>query len=277
MSAATYEHDWFIHSPTPRLERIEAYFGSHAYDPHRHDTYAIGVTLAGVQSFHYRGSHRHSLPGRTIVIHPDEVHDGHAGDIHGFRYRMVYVPPTVFQDMLGGQPLPFLPGGITTDARMAESVLRLLRPIDDALESFEEDDALFDLIRAMNALAGTQTKPRRVDAVSAQRARAFIDDSPQGRITLDQLEAVTGQNRWRLSRDFRVLFGTSPYRYLTMRRLERCKRSLDAGDGLADASLAAGFADQSHMTRQFRDAYGISPGRWLKLTAQATGQSRERG
>ena len=89
--------------------------------------------------------------------------------------------------------------------------------------------------------------------------------------------AASGQNRWRLSRDFRLLFGTSPYRYLTMRRLERCKRSLAQGLGLAEASLAAGFADQSHMTRQFRDAYGISPGRWLKLTAQASGQSRERG
>ncbi|MBS62045.1 AraC family transcriptional regulator [Salinisphaera sp.] len=277
MSARTHDSDWFIHSPTPRLERIEAYFGSHAYDPHRHDTYAIGVTLTGVQSFHYRGAQRHSLPGRTIVIHPDEVHDGHAGDAHGFRYRMVYVPPTVFQDMLGGQPLPFLPGGITTDTRMAESVLRLLRPIDDPLETFEEDDALFDLIGAMNTLAGTGAKPGIVDAVAAQRARTFMDDSPQGRITLAQLEAASGQNRWRLSRDFRLLFGTSPYRYLTMRRLERCKRSLAQGLGLAEASLAAGFADQSHMTRQFRDAYGISPGRWLKLTAQASGQSRERG
>lgn len=36
------------------LERIEAYFTGHAYDPHRHDTYAIGLTLSGVQSFRFR-------------------------------------------------------------------------------------------------------------------------------------------------------------------------------------------------------------------------------
>ncbi len=47
-----------------------------------HDTYAIGQTIAGVQSFHYRGGRQHSLPGGTIVLHPDEIHrwrGGHRG------------------------------------------------------------------------------------------------------------------------------------------------------------------------------------------------------
>ena len=35
-------------------------FGGHAYDLHRHETYGIGLTLYGVQQFHYRGSLRAS-------------------------------------------------------------------------------------------------------------------------------------------------------------------------------------------------------------------------
>jgi hypothetical protein len=34
-----------------------------AFAPHRHDTYAIGITLAGVQTFRYRSEQRHCLPG----------------------------------------------------------------------------------------------------------------------------------------------------------------------------------------------------------------------
>lgn len=36
------------------------------------------------------------------------------------------------------------------------------------------------------------------------------------------------------------------------------------GDGvsLADAAFANGFADQSHFTRQFKKAYGITPRAW---------------
>jgi AraC-like DNA-binding protein len=39
----------------------------------------------------------------------------------------------------------------------------------------------------------------------------------------------------------------------------------EAIGALADAAVAAGFADQSRMTRAFRDAFGISPGKWRKL------------
>ena len=49
------------------------------FAPHRHDSYAIGVTLRGVQSFGYRGTTEHSEAGCAFVIHPDEKHDGRAG------------------------------------------------------------------------------------------------------------------------------------------------------------------------------------------------------
>lgn len=270
------DSDWFIHAQSARFERLEAYFRGHAYEPHRHDTYAIGMTLTGVQSFHYRGAHRHSLPGRTIVIHPDEVHDGHAGSDAGFRYRMLYVPPTVFQDMLGGRPLPFIAGGITRDRRLAACVARLLRHVDESPDVFYEDDALFDLAMAMSDYAGQPPVQRRFDYPAAQRAREFLDAAGAQPVTLARLESVSGRSRWQLSRDFRALFGTSPYRYLTMRRLERVKRSVRAGASLSTAALDAGFADQSHMTRRFTDAFGIGPGRWRRLSA-AQGLARDPG
>ncbi|TIW84422.1 MAG: AraC family transcriptional regulator, partial [Mesorhizobium sp.] len=73
-----------ISAPDPAgMERIEARFHGSAFDPHRHDTYAIGVTLRGVQTFRYRGAARLSLPGQVIVLHPDELHDGGAGTEEG--------------------------------------------------------------------------------------------------------------------------------------------------------------------------------------------------
>ncbi|MGA7805171.1 AraC family ligand binding domain-containing protein [Bradyrhizobium sp.] len=43
---------------------------------HRHDCYAIGITLAGVQSFRFRGRQWHCVPGQCHILHPDEPHDG---------------------------------------------------------------------------------------------------------------------------------------------------------------------------------------------------------
>ncbi|WGS51781.1 AraC family transcriptional regulator [Paraburkholderia sp. D15] len=264
--------DWIYRSPQSNaadgIERIEAFFHDAAYAMHRHDTYAIGHTLAGVQSFRYRGGTANSLPGGTMVLHPDEPHDGQAGTHDGFRYRMIYVDPALFQRALGGKPLPFVKGGLSNDPRLFEATVRLLRATGDALaplDPLEQDDALYDLAIALDAVAGAASTRRPVDFHAAARARDYLLASLDRAVTLDELAAAAGRDRWSLSRDFRALFGTSPHRYLTMRRLDRVRQLTVRGMSLADASAASGFADQSHMTRHFRQAWGVPPAQWLKM------------
>ncbi len=271
--------DWIRHADAGAgIERIEAFFRADAYAMHRHDTYAIGRTLAGVQSFHYRSQLRHSLAGHTIVLHPDEPHDGHAGTDAGFRYRMIYVEPARLQDALGGRPLPFLRDGVSTDPRLFAATQAFVDSVAVPLDALEESDALFDLATALQAVAGAPASRARGDLRAAQTARAFIHDRLAQPVTLDDLAAATGRDRWALSRDFRSFFGTSPYRYLVLRRLELARRRMRAGDSLADSAAAAGFADQSHMTRQFAKAYGVTPGRWLDMqTVIARGGDRPCG
>ncbi|WP_339547497.1 AraC family transcriptional regulator [Pseudomonas sp. RA_35y_Pfl2_P32] len=258
--------DWLHRAPEAGgLERIEAYFSGHGYDLHRHDTYAIGHTLAGVQSFQYRGGWRHSLPGSTMVLHPDEAHDGEAGTEEGFKYRMLYVEPALIQQMLGGQPLPFIKHGISTDPRLFATTGVLLQSLDRPLDPLEQQDALFDLAQAMNAVSGVPARRQRFDYLAAERAREFMHSALDQPVTLDQLAEHSGRDRWSLSRDFRLLFGTSPYRYLTMRRLDLVRALLMQGESLSNAALIAGFSDQSHMTRQFGKTYGLSPARWMNM------------
>ena len=129
----------------------------------------------------------------------------------------------------------------------------------------QEQDALYDLAQALSLAGGTRANEQRFDYLAAQRAREFIHSALERTVTLEELAAHSGRDRWSLSRDFRLLFGTSPYRYLTMRRLDLVRTSLLQGLPLIDAALNAGFTDQSHMTRQFGKAYGLSPARWLRM------------
>ena len=247
------------------LERLEAYFSGHGFDPHRHDTYAIGLTLAGVQSFSYRRAMRHSTPGMAMVLHPDELHDGHAGSEEGFRYRMVYVQPALVQEILGGAPLPFVEGGLCADPALIRAASRILRDFEGHREPIEEDDHLLDLVEALSALNGRPNLRRPLNLKAAETARELIHGSMERTVTLDELARASDCDRWSLSRDFKALFGTSPYRYLTMRRLDKVRDRLAAGHSLADASLAAGFFDQAHMTKHFRRAYGVTPASWARM------------
>lgn len=266
--------DWVRHAPAfAELESIEAFFSGHAFDPHRHATYAIGRTLAGVQSFSYRGAQAHSLPGETMVFHPDEVHDGRAGAACGFRYRMLYVPPALVQDVLGGRPLPFHREGVSLDPRLARATDAVFAALDERPDALGRDAALFDLVSTLAEVCQAWPSRGRVDFAAALRAREYLEDHLDQPVTLDDLARCAGRDRWSLSRDFRAYFGTSPHRYLTLRRLDRVRLQVRLGVDLAQAAVAAGFYDQSHMTRHFRQAFGIAPARWLRGLAAAPGVS----
>jgi AraC-like DNA-binding protein len=54
-----------------------------------------------------------------------------------------------------------------------------------------------------------------------------------------------------------------------MRRLDLVKSVITSGHTLAETAVMSGFADQSHMTRQFKQAFGLTPGRWQAICTAA--------
>ncbi|MCY0965904.1 AraC family transcriptional regulator [Parathalassolituus penaei] len=261
-----YAKDWTkVSLPARRIERMEAFFANHGFTPHRHDTYALGITLNGVHSFSYRKSMRHSMPGNAVIIHPDELHDGEAGTEIGFHYKILYLSPEHIQQALGGKPLPFVADGISSDPRIVSAISNLLTDLESPLDSLEEDDGIYEIAQALNDLTNSSARRKKINYRAAEMVRQFILDASEETVTMERLEQISGADRWSLSRDFRVLFGTSPYRYLTQRRLDKAKLKISAGMALVDVAAACGFTDQSHMTNQFSKTYGLPPGRWANL------------
>jgi len=260
---ATRRTNWLIRAPG-EIERIEARFWGAAFAPHRHDTYAVAITIEGVQTFDYRGCTRRSLPQQVIVLHPDELHDGRAGDGAWFRYRAAYIAPALLQDIIDGRPLPFVAGGVSDDAELKCAVSTLLVDLERPLNDAELEDALFDLATALQAVAGASTPVATINRLAVMRARTYIDAHIEEGFALEELERETRQQRWQLSRDFRRLFGTSPHRYLIARRLEKARALLAVGHSSATAAHACGFADQSHFVRSFRKAFGLTPQAWVR-------------
>ncbi len=261
--------DWIhLAPPQPGLERIEAGFSGHAYDPHRHDTYAIGFTLRGAQAFDYRGAATVSTAGKLIVLHPDERHDGRSSVADGFAYRMLYLEPRLVRDALAGRGggLPFVAGAVVDDPRLRAALVLALADLRRPLEPLQADAAVLAIAEALQALAGGVRPARAGKAAGAvERARAYLAAAAGRSVESAELEGVSGLDRFELARQFRRQLGTSPYRYLTQRRLERARQAISAGDSLADAAADSGFADQSHLTRQFKATFGLSPGRWRSL------------
>ena len=76
-----------------------------------------------------------------------------------------------------------------------------------------------------------------------------------------------------LARAFRTHLGCTPGEYLQRLRLQRAADLLDRSKSpISEIALAAGFADQSHFTKQFRTAFGLPPGEYRRLTSGAAAE-----
>jgi AraC-like DNA-binding protein len=252
------------------IERLEAHFMGQAFSPHRHDTYAIGVTLSGVQSFRYRGTSWHSLPGQCHVLHPDETHDGEAGSEEGFGYRIAYIDPWLVQQALGGKPLPFVHDPVVDMSLLPQGFAEEVWTIDGEIDDVGQVEIAVAVATMLVALSSGGVS--RTDTIALGRLsliRELLADNPTERHSMDELERLSGLDRWTIARQFRAAFGTSPRRFRTMRQLDHVRRLLQRGTTLAEASVEAGFADQSHMSRRFKSAYGRTPADWVRRSADA--------
>jgi AraC-like DNA-binding protein len=263
-----------IASGAEGIERLEAHLHGQAFSPHRHDTYAIGITLAGIQTFHFRGEQWHCLPGQCHILHPDEAHDGAAGTDKGFRYRIVYIDPRLVREALPGRALPFI-GNPVVDAERVPRHHRIWN-FDEEIDDLARTAlvlAIVDLL--LEVQSEVDERPHRLALGPLNRVRDFIAATPASRHSMQELECLSGLDRWTLTRQFQAAFGTNPRRFRTMRQLDQVRRLLMAGRSLVEAAMEAGFADQSHMSRRFKAAYGLKPGEWISTASEAAPTRRK--
>jgi AraC-like DNA-binding protein len=255
------------------VELLHAHFERHVYERHSHESYAIGVTETGVQAFHCRGALHASTTGMIMAFNPDEAHDGHAGIPEGFTYRMLYLPPetvrAVLVDARDGRraDLPFARAPLIRDRVLAQGVHALHRALSERAPTLECEALLRDTCLRF---AGCHADARFASAASAQRpslaalgrVRDFLHAALADDVTTADLANLAGMSRFHLCRAFARTYGLPPHAYQLQLRLAEAKRQLAAGRPPAEVAAAIGFADQSHLTKRFKGAFGITPGQF---------------
>ncbi|TMK75789.1 MAG: AraC family transcriptional regulator [Actinobacteria bacterium] len=228
------------------IESAEVYLSTRGFDPHRHDTYGIGVTTAGVQTFGYRGSQRVCLPGQLHVLHPDETHDGGPGTEDGFGYRILYIPPELVRGALGGQALPFVADPVQEPTPAVRPIASLLADIDDPISELSCAEIAVAVADCLLSLSGRPDSRRAtVDIRAVELVREYLAAHAREQTPASTLEQIAATDRFTITRHFRWAFGTSPDRYRTLRRLALAQAAIESGQSLQadlrpDADLVEG-------------------------------------
>ncbi|AZD92901.1 MULTISPECIES: AraC family transcriptional regulator [Pseudomonas] len=268
-------HNWIdlAQDADTGIETLRAHFTGHAYDPHWHDSYLVGVTEEGVQQFHCRRERFHSTPGKVFLLEPGEIHDGDAPTEGGFTYRMLYLDPqwlerelsALFEEAPADSQLSFA-NTLASDQRLAQATSTAFHSLHHGelriVRQSAMDQLLDQLTGHLHWRKHYHQDPRL--PLVAHKARDYLHAHAQQDISLDELGAVCGVDRFRLTRAFKAAYGLPPHAYLVQLRLAKARRLLARGAQPAEVAMALGFADQSHMGRWFVRAYGLTPAAYRK-------------
>jgi AraC-like DNA-binding protein len=255
---------FFVSPQHGGLECLSATFRTHVYAPHAHETYVVGTVIEGCETFVCRGVRHYVGPDDLTFVNPLEMHDGEPFE-NGYSYRMTY-PGTALmaeaaEEATGRASLPFFRAPLIRDPEGVALFLSAHRSLEQG------DDPLLGeetLLRAMALLVSRHgdlpLRPLGSETGPVAKARALIETRYDEALSLDDIARAAGLPRHLLIRAFRKETGTTPHSYLVNRRILAARALLRGGTRPADAALAVGFFDQSHLTRAFKARHGVTPG-----------------
>ena len=255
-------------SPWPGVYATQIRSGRH-YGRHSHATFGFGVVDQGAhRSCSGRGT-VDAHAGDIVTTNPGEVHDGRPLGAPARSWCTVYVEPRVLAAMEPEQPGELaIVRPVLTDPVLQRAIRQLLVVLQAWQQGRTEPLACEEaLVRACGLLlarhATLRPPPPEAGGLPArvrQRLQAGLQDPP----SLAELAAMAGVSRFQLLRRFAAVQGCTPHAWLLQQRAERARELIRRGEALAAVADAAGFADQSHMTRIFTRQFGFTPGAWQR-------------
>lgn len=105
----------------------------------------------------------------------------------------------------------------------------------------------------------------------------YMSDNFMEKISVNDLEWITGVSRFVLARRFQRELGTTPMRWLWVFRVQMGAVMLSKKPhwSCSDVAYHCGFESPAHFSRKFRIIYGNPPGYFRKTSLRSESQSLE--
>lgn len=151
-------------------------------------------------------------------------------------------------------------------SNVASALVREVVGADVGSRVLVDSLAIVLAVHLVRHYAGRPARPASDAAAPPTRAVSqavrFIHENYASELNLADIGQAASLSPFHLTRVFKKAMGMSPHQYLVQVRVNSARALLAAGAGrrsLAEVAAAVGFADQSHLTRQFKRVLGLTP------------------
>jgi AraC-like DNA-binding protein len=245
-----------------------------AFPRHTHDQYGMGVIDSGGHASSSDRGQVEAGPGSLIFVNPGEVHDGRPIGRRPRSWRMLYLDPTLMEELRadvldGANPSFTFAAPVFVDEnlhRLFDAAFAHAVAKERHSDAMECETALLRLAARVEVNGTARSRSSVGPAPSIRRVRDRIDADLSARLTLAGLAGEVGLSRFQLLRGFARELGLTPHAYILQRRIALARRLIRAGRALAEAAVVAGFYDQSHLNRCFTRQFGVTPSRYASGT-----------
>ncbi len=264
------------------VEVVRGVATPHSAPRHFHEELEIGLRQGGGWEYHYQGAWHAVAPGALVLTPPGDVHmvrtSREAADTVFYGLRLDADLLRRAATDVAGHPrrAPDFATPLAHDRDARRLLLRLVSALEkeSAVSRLEQDARLQDALEHLILRYGVERLvPRPVGAErgAVRRARQYIEEHAERAVTLAELARVADLSASHLCGAFAAAVGMPPHAYQTQVRVARAKALLAAGLlPLAQVATEVGFASQSHLTRHFARLVGVTPGRYVRDSRQAT-------
>jgi len=260
--------------PLSGVELLTARYIEHRFVPHVHDGFVIGMIMEGAQRYRYRGAEHLAPMGTLVLINPNEVHNGQKGHDAGWRYRAFY-PDN--QQILGlmeelGLPVTHMPtfkDTLLQDPELFRGLYQLHQLLEGPESALQQQTVWRHMMRVLlhrHARLPQPTTPgseHRAVHQAKELLHARLADPP----SLEELAAAVNLSPFHFARVFQRATGMAPHTWLMQQRIAHARTLLQQGCLPLHVATQLGFADQSHLSRQFKKVYGVGPGAYRIASA----------
>jgi AraC family transcriptional regulator len=239
--------------------RASRYSPSSRLPPHHHEEPVLCLVLVGRYVECIRGSETEHGSGHLLYCPPFEAH-AQTFSSRG-AVKLLMRPTAAALDYLAAEVA-------LADAPFIRSPRLQAIGAQLAAEMKSPDGCSAMIVEGLvGELLGLLARSSKAPACEASGAlRAALDMIAEGAcrpLTLSKIAHAVGDDPVQLSARFRTAFGRTVGEFLRQARLERAAEQLSRSHcPIAEISADCGFYDQAHLTRAFKAAYGVTPGRF---------------